>query len=99
MLPLDVVGEILSWVGDANDLRRWKCVSQQFSSRVRVHPWLLPPCARCGSYRYRVGPRKMCFVSNCMSADVVHPVAEYKTNTGRPLCSFACLMAQAFSSQ
>ncbi len=96
MLPLDVVHYVLGYVGGEDDLRRWKCVAKQFAARVRVHPWIMPPCGRCGSRRYRVGPRHMCFVRGCMSSSIIHPVAKYMSADGKPLCSFTCLMSQAF---
>jgi len=96
MLPLELVYEILGYVGGENDLRRWKCVAKQFTAHVRVHPWTMPPCARCGSHRYRVGPRHMCFVRGCMSSSIIHPIAKYTTLDEKPVCSFTCLVSQAF---
>lgn len=98
MLPLEIVEEIFDYVGDADALRRWKCVSKGFALRVKVHPLLFPSCARCGGSRFRVGPQRMCFVRGCMSSDVIHPVCEFRTLDEQPLCSFACLMAQRFSN-
>lgn len=97
MLPLEIVEEIFDYEGDSDALRRWKCVSKRFALRVKVHPLRFPSCTYCGGSRFRIGPRHMCFVRGCMSSDVIHPVCKFRTVSGKPLCSFGCLMAQRFS--
>ena len=36
MLPLEIVEEIFDYEGDADALRRWKCVSKRFALRVKA---------------------------------------------------------------
>ena len=87
ILPIDILlYGIVPYIEDDKTLVNFRACSRQTRSFVRLHEY--PTCVVCGSSRFGVGPRRMCYVEGCMCRTSYHPIIPYDG----PVCGWGCLM-------
>ena len=92
IIPIEVIQSGILPFLQTEDLFQWKATNKYFYEQLPMHSRNLK-CSRCGSHRFSYTSRKeLCYVKNCKSTDLLHPIIKYYSNRCLPVCSFGCLI-------
>lgn len=87
-IPNEIFKEhIVTYLTEAEDLCRLKCVNKEISEYIITHPAVIKRCYRCNGNRFNVSSR--CYIKGCMVNPSFHPLYRF-VDEDKYYCSLTC---------
>lgn len=92
-LPFHIIRHhIIPFLTSSNELTKLQKLSKKYSY-IKTHSYENLECYSCKSNRFSTHSNpNMCYITGCMSTDIIHPYVKYWTRDNMPLCSMGCAM-------